>query len=190
MKDPQIISIAGENPDLYMAVWGGYVIDNTTQVPITTTPITVSIDLFNVTTGGVDSVTGASLVYDSGSKFWSIEISGGTIPNRLIDKLVDRNKYVARVSEETPYSTNMREFVLEEFAVDNDSFEEVLSRLPFEVKAHPTLTTMHIIWYNVGQIGVLGQEQFMAPVYEGGSGTTSATDATRVTHRGAIVPFA
>lgn len=188
MKDPQIISIAGENPDLYIMVWGGYVIDDTTQAPITTTPIDIEINLFDVTDGSTAVVNNASMVYDTGSKFWRIAFTAGT--PTLASQLVDRHKYVARVSEDTGTSLNMREFVLEEFAVDNGSFEETLMRLPFVVKPHPTLTTMHIIWYNVGQIDVAGQEQFMAPVYESVGPLVAATDPTRVICRGAIVPYA
>lgn len=193
MKDPQIISIAGENPDLFLMVWGGNVITDTdpgSQVAITDTPIDIQIDIYDVTGDAAIQIDNATLVYDTASKWWRIPLSSGT-PG-LGASLTDRHKYVARVSEESAASPSrdMREFALEEFAVDNGSFEETLMRLPYEVKSHPTLTDMHIIWYNVGQIGVLGQEQFMAPVYQDGSGTVPATDATRVTHRGAIVPYA
>ena len=184
MKDPQIISVEGENPDLYLAIWGGYVIDNTTQVPITTSPITIQIDLFNVTDGSTAQVTGGIMTYDTGSKFWSIPLAtGGVSPNRLMDKLVDRNKYVGRISE--PLATrNMREFVLEEFARDDGSFEETLMRLPFQVEIGPP---SWIVWYD--SIDPVGTAKFKAKAYENGSGVTYATEAARVTHRGPIIPF-
>jgi len=189
MKDPQIVSIAGENPDLYLMVWGGYVIDDTSEAEETTTPIDVRVDLYDVTDGGTHVIRHASLIYDwdgvNGSKFWRIALSDGT--PAISSVLEDRHKYVARVSEDTLTSLNMRDFVLEEFAVDNGSFEETLMRLPFVVK--PYLTTMHIIWYNVGQINVAGQEQFKAPVYESFSPLTAASSPATVVGRGEITPF-
>ena len=195
MKDPQIISIAGENPDLYLMVWGGYVIEDSgasEQDPITSTPIDIQIDLFDVTDGSTATVNNAILVYDTGSKWWRVALTSGT--PTLVSQLVDRHKYVARISEEAAASPSrdMREFALEEFAVDNGSFEETLMRLPFNIMEHPSHAgELYMIWYDTdAHIGNVTYAEFMAPAYQGGTAQVPATDPSLVTHRGAIVPYA
>jgi len=202
MKDPQIISISGENKDAVLAIWDDYVVDNNpddSQRPMskTVSNISIFIDLWDLTAnaaitlhvGGPDMI----LVFDPGSKFWRIPCSKGTT---LGNALTDRHKYVARISDAAGHSEygdplgagHMREFYLEEFAVDNNSFEQMLARLPYEVKIGAPQS--YIIWYDSdANIGNLSHALFKAPVYEGGIGTTSATDASRVTHRGAIIPY-
>jgi len=189
MKDPQVISISGENADAVIAIWGQYVIDDNpddSQAPLTTSPITVNMDLWDLTDNAAIALTGISMVYDSASKFWFIPCAAGTT---LGDALTDRHKYVARVSDASGSGAGfMREFSLEEFAVDNGSFEQMLARLPYEVVIDTPQS--YIVWYDEdSNIGDPLYAQFKAPAYEGGVGTTSATDATRVTHRGAIVPY-
>ena len=134
------------------------------------------------------------MTYDTSTKWWKIPFTEGapTLGSQLFNppSLPDRHKYVARVSEDTATSHDMRDFALAEFAVDNGSFEESLMRLPFEVKSHPDRSAMYIIWYSVGNIGVEAESKFMAAAYEGGSGTTPATDASRVTHRSEIITYA
>lgn len=192
MKDPQIVSVNGENPDAALIVWGEYVIDDTTQVRITPpSPYTITVDiyLFDVTSGAFSvTVDSASLIYDTNTKFWRIPLSTGTPVLNNGTTLADRHKYVARISEHSGGTFNMRDFYLEEFAIDNGSFEETLMRLPFEVKE--LSGNMHIVWYDSdANIGNLSYAVYKAPAYEGGTGTTYATDPARVTHRGAIVPY-
>ena len=197
--DPQIVRIGGVLDDAALVVWGEYVIKDTDpgeQDPITSpTTITVNVDIFNVTTGAfLVTVASASMVYDSNSKFWSILLSTGT--PTLSGVFTDRNKYVARVSEPSAVA-GMREFALEEFAVEAESFEAALMRMPFEVFAPVALgSNMYFVWYDTDAHQAidnvttrLTHAKYKAPAYEGGSGTTYATDVSRVTHRGAIVPY-
>ena len=45
-----------------------------------------------------------------------------------------------------------------------------------------------IRWYAASDTYFAGVPLFEAPAYQGGTGTVSATSATNVTHRGAIIP--
>jgi len=191
MKYPQTISISGDNADAVMAVWGEDVIDDNpddSQAPMgdTVSLINIDINLYDLTSNAGIALAGIAMTYDSDSKFWLIPCASGTT---LGDALTDRHKYVARVSDSSGSGAGcMREFSLEEFAVDNDSFEEMLARLPYQVEIDTPQS--YIVWYDSdSNIGIAGNEMYKAPIYEGGVGTTSATDASRVTHRGAIVPF-
>ncbi len=195
MKDPQIVSVSGENPDAALVVWGEYVIDNTTQVAITPPSpytITVDINIFDVTIGAFSiTVDSASLIYDPNSKFWAIPLNTGTPVLNNGTTLVDRHKYVARISEHGS-TFNMREFYLEEFAIDDGSFESALMRYPFEITNSLAALSgnMHIVWYDtVAHFGNETYAKFKAPAYEGGTGINYATDASRVTHRGPIAPY-
>jgi len=188
MKDPQIISISGENADAVIAIWGEYVIDDNpddSQTPLTSSPITIDIDLWDLTANAAVNVAGISMTYDTASKFWFIPCAVGTT---LGDALTDRHKYVARVTDASGTGAGfMREFSLEEFAVDNDSFEQMLARLPYEVQINSPGQS-YIVWYDEdANIGNPANALFKAPVYMNGVGTTSADDASRVTHRGSIV---
>ena len=184
MKNPQVLSFAGPSADSTIAIWGEYIIDATTQLPITSpTTLKIDINLFDVTSGSnIGTAANKSLIYDSTSTFWYFAVSD---LSALLTASVDRHKFVAKISKNSGESTNLKTFYLDEFAVDNNSFEETLMRLPFEVKGYPTDSDpLHIVWSDV--IG--GTAKYKAPAYEGGSGvSTPATDPSRVTHRGAIV---
>ncbi len=176
MKNPQIINL---NEDNIIAIDGESVIDDTTQalMSATETTINVDIDFFDIMTGlAVAEVTNKVMTYQSASDFWTIEVSD------FSSSLTDRHKYVAKVSTATtpPESANMRDFKISEFAVDNESFEAIWMRLPYEVD----ISAGKIKWYETTP-GV-GPALFSANIYEGGTGTTAATDASRVTHRGSI----
>jgi len=201
MTDPQVIRIGGILDDAALVVWGEYVIKDSgtgEQDPIVTpTTLTVDLDIYNVTTGAfVMTVSSASMTYDTNSKFWSILLNTGTPTLNGGTVFMDRNKYVARVSE-TAVIAGMREFSLEEFSVEKESFEDALMRMPFEVFAPAALGgNMYFVWYDtdahqqiVDVTTRLTYAKYKAPAYEGGSGTTYATDASRVTHRGAIVAY-
>lgn len=189
MKNPQTLSIAGENPDAVIAIWGGYIINYTTQEVLTHSSILVDIDLFDLTDGAlVSTVSGITMTYQIPSKFWTIPCLVGT---DLGDALADRHKYVGRVSfNALDLYKDMREFFLDEFCVDNNSFEETLMRLPYEVKDDLAVGEMWIVWYDSdAHIGNTTYAVYEAPAYEGGTGTTYATDPSRVTHRGSIKPY-
>ena len=184
MKDPQIVSIAGENPDAALMISGYVVIDDTTQVPIGVptvvhADITAAIALYDVTAGAaIASIAAAAMEYNEASDFWNINLSSGT--PALNVTLIDRHKYVARITGDT----NMRGFQLEEFAVDNGSFEETLMRLPFQVEIG---TPSWMVWYD--SLGPATSPRFKAQVYEGGTGVVDATEASKVTHRGPIISY-
>jgi len=189
MKNPQVISIAGESPDAVIAIWGEMVIKNSdpgAQTIITTHPsIQVDLSLYDVRSGSTVSVSNLTMTYRSASKFWTIPIAG-----TLAGALTDRHKYVGRVSMHTGDDADMREFFLDEFAVDNNSFEESLMRLPYDIRT--ISSQLYIVWYDTNAhmiAGNLSYAKFKAPVYEGGTGSTSATDPSRITHRGAAVPY-
>jgi len=177
MKYPQTISIAGANPDTSLVVIGADVIDDTTQTALTVavSPITIDIDFYDVTAGSaVATVSSVTMTYNSASGFWSIPVSS------ISSALTDRHKYVAKISEHSGGTANMRDFYLTEFGVDNNSFEETLMRLPFKYSFG---TPSYITWYEDTTWAVA---KFRAEIYEGSTGTTAATDATKVTHRGPI----
>lgn len=187
MKNPQVVSISGENPDTVIVVWGEYVINDTTQIPVTTeATLVIDIDLFDITTGAaVATVSAVTMTYQAASGFWSIPCQAATA---LGSALTDRHKYVAKISKDATETYDLREFFLDEFAVDNNSFEETLARLPFEVRE--LSGNMHLVWYDSdAHIGNLTYAVYKAPAYEGGTGTVYATDPSRVTHRGAIVTY-
>jgi hypothetical protein len=80
----------------------------------------------------------------------------------------------------------MREFKINEFCIDNDSFEDTWMRLPYQVE----IANNQIRWYDtVAHFDNPTYCKFVADIYEGGVGTTYATSASSVTHRGPIVPY-
>lgn len=196
MKNPQVISVAGPSADTVLVVWGKNVIKDSgveEQVPLAelSVPITsvvVDVVVFNVTNGStVGTSASVTMTYESNSKFWKIPLAGGT--PAISTLFTDHSKYVARVFEHAGGTADMREFSLDEFAVDNDLFELTLARLPYEVcinNRYPGQSWM--VWYDsVTNFGNLTFAKYRARVYEGGIGTTDATDASRVTHRGPII---
>jgi len=99
--------------------------------------------------------------------------------------LVDRNKYFVKVSSTGP--AGMRSFKILELSVENDSFEDTIMRLPYEVKVDGG--ECWILWYDdVSNFGTPSSVQFKAAAYQNGTGTTFATDPSKVTHRGPIIP--
>ena len=187
MKFPQVINL---DTDLIMVFDGDNVINDTDQLPLGTdhsvTSIDVRVDLVSLLDGSINS-TGASTItmtYVSTVDYWKILISDLKAQLGVSFSDVDKTKYVGKISE--PSGTNdMRTFKLEEFSIDNESFTDVWMDLPYQVEIDGA--EAWLVWYNDGYIGVSGQEKFKAPAYEDGTGTTYATDPSRVTHRGAIV---
>ena len=188
MKAPQVINISTVsllNPDSVMAFDGDSIIDDTTQVPITSGSISIQLDLFDITIGSALSSVETTMSYQSGSKFWTTDIA--TL--MVLTSLYDRHKYVGRVSELSPYSKNMREFKIMEFAIDNESFDSILALLPYQVEIGGGVAKIN--WYDsVSNFGDSEHIIYTADAYEGGTGTTYAQDPSRVTHRGAVtVPY-
>ena len=180
MKTPQVINL---NEDTVMAFDGDNVIDDTDQLPIGTNHsgsyIQVDLIVFDIISGMSDIVEDIRMTYQSGIDFWTINISD------ISSVLTDRRKYVARINGNIADENNMRSFKIKEFCIDNDSFEAVSMRLPYQVEIG---TPSMIRWYAASDTYFAGDPLFEAPAYQGGTGTVSATSAANVTHRGAIVP--
>jgi len=178
MKNPQVISFEGPSADTVIAIWGGSVVDPVIKMPVTALPtVTVYVSLHDTSigaTGTVTTIAGVIMTYNATSKFWTIPISS------IAGSLTDRHKYVARIYESP--ATNIQDVYLDEFAVDNNSFEETLMRLPFQVEIG---SPSYIVWYDVIDPAP-GTAKYRAKAYEGATGLVSATDASKVTHRGPI----
>lgn len=178
MKHPQVINL---NEDAVMAFIGSNVIEAGTQLLMNTieaSSLLVDIKLWDLISNAPVTIEGLTMTYIPTSRFWTIDISG------VSGDLLDRHKYVGTVCGNIAETENLEPFQITEFAVDNDSFEDVLMRLPYEIVIDGG--EAHFVWYAAGQIGVAGQERFYASAYEGGTGTTFASDTSRVTHRGDV----
>ena len=174
MKVPQVIN---QVRDTVIAINGESVINDTTQVPLVVPGgITVDVDMFDLKQNLVTVIEDITL---NGDKLAS---SGFYYINRvdLDPALVDRTAFVARVKEEGA-TYNMRDFKIEDFAVDNDSFESVWMRLPYQVSIG---ATSWIEWHTDETFSNI---EFKAKAYEGGTGTVYATLPERVTHRGPVI---
>ena len=173
MKNPQVINL---NEDSVIAIDGDSVIDDTTQalMSATETTIKVDIELWDIMSNSGSTVSNKVMTYESDPDVWTINISD------LSSALTDRHKYVARITTATAETANMRDFKLQEFAIDNDSFEDAWMRLPYQVVIG---APSKIIWYEDTSWAT---PKYEAEAYEGGTGTVSATDPSRVTHRGPI----
>jgi hypothetical protein len=180
MISPQIINIGR---DSVMAFIGYDVINNTTQIPISEESVTslfVDVRLYNLITGSNDVVEKITMTFqDIG--FWTINI------NDIIGILNDRSKYVGKISKNSDETADLRTFYIPEFVIDNDSFEDVLMRMPYEIIIAEG--SAYFYWYEVGHQSDPLYIRYVAPAYEGGSGTNYATDPSRVTHRGEITEY-
>jgi hypothetical protein len=179
MKNPQVINLL---EDSVLVFDGDNVIDNTDQQTIgrdkVLSEIIVDITFYDLIAGEIKTtIENVTMTYESLIDFWTIDVAD------VSSTLEDRHKYVALINEHSGGTVNMREFKIKEFAVDNDSFEDTWMRLPYQIELSPT---PKIIWYDT--IDPLGTPKFEALAYQGGEGTTPATSASTITHRGPIVP--
>jgi len=178
MIQPQVINLSTGN-DVYLAIDGYNVIDSgmveLSGAPWNGAQINITVYLYSLTSGSTTSGN-TVLDYDTDSDFWHLPISG------ISSLLTDRTKYVGRIIERSGTASGMLPVKIQEFSVDNDSFEAVTMRLPFEVVIG---ATSWIQWYAVGDIG--GTVLFKAKAYQNGEGVVAATDPSRVTHRDAII---
>ena len=111
------------------------------------------------------------MTYSADTDFWTIDISDFNTP------LIERHKYVGTISEHSGGSANMRNVKMLEFAYEEDGLELTLMRLPYEVVVGTS--DAFFIWYEVGHIGEDSYKLYIAPAYEGGVGTTYASDPSR-----------
>ena len=182
MMSEQVINLLR---DSVIAIDGEDVITDDTQLNIGKnsigTSISATIDLWDlISNSHVGPFTGITMTYQADVDHWTIDVAD------LIDGingLLDRRKYVAYVSS-SDYT--MRSFKITEFCVDDDSFEATLMRLPYQVEIDGGEAWLR--WYPTeADFGTPANALYKSPAYEGGVGTTYATDPARVTHRGAVV---
>jgi hypothetical protein len=184
MRFPQVINLL---QDAVMAFDGDTVIDDTDQVPLgsgkSITLALVDVDVYDLMSNShAGTAMGLTMTYRSSVDFWTIDIVD--LYNAGI--LQDKRKYVARVSESSGGTVNMRDFKVDEFCVDNDSLEDVLMKLPYQVEIADG--EAWIRWYDyTANFGNPASIKYSAQAYEGGVGTTFATDPSRVTHRGPVI---
>jgi len=180
MLSPQVIDLAR---DSVFAFDGDNIIDNTTQVKIGVDDhqeIPIIVTFFNLYDNSTCSPVETFISYVLALDIWVVGVE-----NNLDTVLVDRTKYVGLV-QESGTANNMRQFKINEFCVDNQSFEDVLMRLPYQVEIDVPGGSF-IRWYDTeAHFGNTDFIMFEANAYEGGVGTTYATDASRVTHRGPV----
>ena len=183
MRQPQVVNIQQES---VLAFDGENVIDDTTQLIITSIP-TIQVDVIFVdlvdgsSSDTAVNVTMTYVVVPPGvyAGWWTIDIADILASVTLID----RHKYVATVRRSSGDTSNMREFKVHEFTIDNDSFEDTMMRLPFQVEIAGGFAWIR--WYE--DITFTAPPLFQAEAYQGGVGATPATRSDKVTHRGPIV---
>ena len=182
MKTPQVINLL---EDSVLAFDGDSVIDNTTQIALGSgygiVSITVNVYIWDLMTNtSPGTATAIEMAYLGDVDMWSIDIAD------IAGMFTDRHKYVARIVE-TPSVVNMRAFKINEFCIDNDSLEATTMRLPYQVEIGGGQAWIR--WYDsTADFSNPSLIKFQAAAYEGGVGTTYATDTSRVTHRGAVLP--
>ena len=151
MKHAQVIS-TGNRPaafdsstDSVIAFLGDNVIDDTDQLPLGEAPhgaitsITVAVQFFDLMTGlSPSTVLGISMTYRVGVKCWTINVAD------IASALIDRHKYVGLITEMGSVA-NMRTFHINEFAVDNDSFEASWMRMGYQIEIGGGEAWM--VWY-------------------------------------------
>ena len=180
MRNSQVINL---NVDGLLAFDGDSVIYDETQLPVSqlyTDPIPVMITLFELSGGTYSVATPCVLTYQSVVDHWTVAVSD------LVDhgaNFIDRYKYVGLV--EAIGAVAMRIFKIDEFCVDNESFEDTWMRLPYQVEISGG--SSYIRWYAKDDPTFAGSPLWEAPAYQGGTGTTYASSAANVTHRGAVV---
>jgi len=180
---PQVLKpgFSGEvDRDRLMVFDGAYIINDTTQVPLTDAILEVTVNLLNLKTGAEDSLD-VEMNISTDNRFYYIDLD---VYTALKAKLLDKTKFVASIVERG--WTNMRTFTVDEFAVDYGELEAVLSTKAYQFEDLGTANAK-IVWYDsVSDMASMINPRFEAPVYEGGTGTTRATRPEKVTHRGPI----
>lgn len=171
MRSPQIINRV---IDTLIAINGDSVIDDTSQVKLTAATIQVNLTLLDLTSGVENSVTDITMTRYATTDFYTLTVSD------VNPILTDRRSYVGIIVE-NGVTNNMRDFKLDGFAVDDETFEDVWMRLPYRINIGGG--TSYIEWHDDTTYSNM---RFRAKAFEGGVGTTYATLPERVTHRGPV----
>jgi len=181
MKHAQVINL---NEDSVLAFIYYDVIEDGTQTPINeleTSSLLVDLKLWDLMSNAPVSIEGVTMSYQNQSKYWTIDVAD------ISGVLQDRHKYVGTIYPNTSEPESLKPFQITEFAVDNESLDDILMRMSYEIVINGGQAWF--FWYTPGHHGEESYRRFTAPAYEGGTGTTYATDPSRVTHRGVIEPY-
>jgi hypothetical protein len=182
MVNAQVINLFN---DTLMAFDGYTVIRDADQLElgreVEESVIQVDVHLWDLIDGSSISVEDIAMTYRVDVDFWTIDIAD------VSGILTEKHKYVGKVSEHDDV-VDMRDFKILEFTVYDDILENTIATLPYEIVISPG--SSDFFWYDAdANIGDFGHAIYTAPAYEGGVGTTAATDASRVTHRGGITRY-
>jgi hypothetical protein len=139
--------------------------------------VQIDINLWDLMTNSNSSVSNIVMTYHSEVDHWTVDLTDVGI-------LIDKHKFVGKVSEYIPASAGMRDFKILEFTVYHDDLENTLFSLPYEIVISDG--TASFIWYEDGYIGDINHALYIASAFEGGVGEVYATHPSRVTHRGAV----
>ena len=181
MVMPQVINL---NRDKVVGFNGDDILDDTTQLPLGKAPYSLATiqtqwwfwDLMNNSLLG--SIPYVNLTYRTDVDGWFALISEINVA-----ALTDRTKYFVKV--DCSDGSNMRSFKILEFAVENDSLEDTLMRLPYEIRCTPG--NCYILWYDhIANFGNPDHVMFRAVGFQNGSSDLVATDPSKITHRGPI----
>lgn len=184
MKHAQVINL---NEDVVMAFIGANVLETGTQLPMNSIEVfslLVDMKLWNLMSNVPVTIAGLTMIYHINAGYWTVDIDGSP---SIKGYLQDRHKYVGTVWGNVAEPESLMPFQIMEFAVDNESLDDILMRMSYEIIIDGGQADF--FWYQVGHHGEESYRKFTAPAYEGGVGTTYATDPSRVTHRGAIAPY-
>jgi len=172
MKHAQVINF---NDDSVMAFNNNDVIHNVSQIPMHQLEVSilqVDVKLWDLMSNSAVVIEDITMTHQDVPGFWTIDIDD------IQGDLTDRHKYVGRITPNVSETEELREFKILEFAVDNDSFEDVLARLAYQIVIDGG--EAYFVWHTESG------PRYYAAAYEGGTGFTYATDPSRVTHRGPL----
>jgi len=183
MKHAQVINL---NEDTVMAFIGDNVIEAATQELMHTIASSLLVDmkLWDLISNAPVTITGLTMTYSSTSRFWTVDIDGTPSIKSILQ---DRRKYVGTVYGNAAEPENLEPFQITEFAIDNESLDDILMRMSYEIVIDGGQA--FFFWYAPGHHGDVSYRRFVAEAYEGGVGATFATDPSRVTHRGVIQQY-
>ncbi len=150
------------------------------------TSIMVDVALVDMTDGSTSIKNRVEMTYRAAAGFWSIDTSSLATSTSGTPMLVVGHKYTGVIkqsnSDTNSPNPDMRDFTLCEFTVDDRSLDKTLMTQGFELDT--ASTPSRFIWRDSS-----GNMTYKADAYTGGVGTTPATSAADVTHRGPITKY-
>lgn len=184
--------------DNLIAISGFNVINNITQKEIgreggyTLPVINVALSCLNLTdsySATTEFTTGTlQLKYYAASDHWTLNMHQQDSSSTTLAMYFQEGKrYVASIKEVgTTYG--MRTFTMDEFGINEESFEKTLATYPYQIEK--VGNDMYIRWYaSTADFGTASKIKYQAPAYTGGTGTSFARDVSEITHRGGISKY-